>query len=183
MNIKDVTTTSFGLVVAYLLPGLAGLYTISLYVKDVGNLLVHPNDVVGFLLLVMAALLVGVFVHGIHLLLCLNVKWSRGSAWMRFDYKDENNKEYYFKKIKDSDKLACFMAVLDEYYRVHQFFGGIWLILPFMYIGWVLTGDLSTLRNVLLGLLMTAATVTSFFAARETWKLYVEVGHKILEDA
>ena len=38
MNIKDVTTTTFGLIVAYLLPGVAGLYTISLYARGARHL-------------------------------------------------------------------------------------------------------------------------------------------------
>ncbi len=169
MNIKDVTTTSFGLIVAYLLPGLVGLYTISLYAKGVRALFAHPNEAVGFLLLLLFALLVGVLVNGVRALIhdaLIHYKVGKpfGAA--------------YFNKIDNSDKLACFMAVLDEYFRVFQFFGSLAVISPPLYIGWALCGVLSIPAAVVLGLLTTAVTIS---ASSVTWSHYVDIGHRILE--
>jgi len=178
MNIKDVTTTTFGLIVAYLLPGVAGLYTISLYARGARHLFAPRNGSVGFVLLILSALLVGVFLNGVRTIIQHQEEnGKRTGIWgWKCKWTPINNKD--FNKIKDPNKLACFVAVLDEYYRAYQFFGSLTLVLPPLYVGWARCGVLSPAVAVVLGLLTMAATIR---ASLLTWNSYVGIGHRILE--
>jgi len=63
---NDATSTSFGLLIAFLLPGLAGLYAVTFWSADASalfeNFLKVHSDVGYFLFMVLAALTVGLFV-------------------------------------------------------------------------------------------------------------------------
>jgi hypothetical protein len=40
------------------------------------------------------------------------------------------------KNLGDEAKLLAFRAAVDEHYRYHQFFGGMAVVLPILYVGW-----------------------------------------------
>jgi hypothetical protein len=166
-EIKDVTSTSFGLLIAYLAPGLAGLYTTSFYSPDVRDFLKNAKGAEDFLLILLAALIVGMLLNGMHFvglhLLC-NKAWGWG--W--------NMAENDFKKLQDAEKLACYLAVLSEYYRAHQFFGAMAIVIPFFYFGRGVHSVWYTLGFAVLWTVTTLASIVS-------WKYQVEIGSKVLQ--
>ena len=66
---KDVTVTSFGLVIAYLLPGLSLLYTLGFWFPEIHSLfqafLTTTSNLGLFLIVVLVSLIVGLIIHGI----------------------------------------------------------------------------------------------------------------------
>lgn len=127
---KDVTSTSFGLLIAFLLPGLAALYALSLWsdsVSDVLRTFLKAESNVGLFLLILAAsltlgLLVTVF------------RWFLFELWL---CKDDQLNEADFAQLGVETKFVAFRAAIDEHYRYHQFWGGLTVILPFLYAGWL----------------------------------------------
>ena len=173
-SIKDVTSTSFGLIVAYLLPGLAALYPLAVYCRGFGKHLM-PLDVGGFLLLVLVALLIGVFVNGVR----GAIHWGVGRLVKRFTRWNWDVGDEYFSQITNAEKLACFMAVLDEYFRVHQFFGSLALIMLVLYFPTLYlkhSGVFSGIGPPLFVGIWLRSIAAAIGAAILSWKFYVNVG-------
>lgn len=125
---KDVTSTSFGLLIAFLLPGLAGLYSISFWslrIRTVFETFLTAQSNVGLSILVLlAGLTVGLIVTVLRwgIFECgVSRKYSLGAA--------------EFAKLDSDSKLASFRAAVDEHYRYHQFWGGMFVVFPFLFIG------------------------------------------------
>ena len=126
---KDITSTSFGLVIAFLLPGLTGLYALSFWFGPVEDwfyvILAAKGDVALFLFVLLASLIVGLLVSVLRWLIferCI-------CAGKRIDVS-------LFSALEDDQKLAAFRAVADEHYRYHQFWGGMAIVLPLLFAGW-----------------------------------------------
>ncbi len=125
---KDVTSTSFGLLVAFLLPGLAGLYSISFWsppIRRVFETFLTAQSNVGLSILVLlAALTVGLIVTVL--------RWWIFECWVSRKYRLAADE---FAKLDSDSKLASFRAAVDEHYRYHQFWGGMFVVFPFLFIG------------------------------------------------
>lgn len=132
---KDVTSTSFGLIIAYLLPGVAGFYSLKYYLPDVNKVLgifLTPQFNAGlFFMVIFASLIIGMIVTAF-----------RGFIYESILCKSYKLKEENFKKIgADENKLNAFRAATDEHYRYHQFWGGISLVLPIFSFGFLFLND------------------------------------------
>lgn len=160
---KDVTTTSFGLVIAYLLPGLAGLLSLTFWsssVNDVFRAFLTTQSSVGlFLLVVTASLIVGLEIGIVR--------------WFIFEYLLCRNvfltSEDY--ALLQSAKLDSFRVMVDEIYRHSQFFGGMAIVLPLLYLGWYINASAHLSRTavvvitagaLVLEVLTVAATKVSY---------------------
>jgi hypothetical protein len=127
---KDLTSTSFGYVIAFLLPGIFGVYALSYWFPPIGALLqpvlkadasVGPSVV--FLLIAVG---MGLCVSALRFfifekLLCRKHKLPADM----------------FAQLIDEGKLSSFKAVVDEHYRYHQFYGGCGVSLLLLFAGWV----------------------------------------------
>lgn len=120
-GIKDFTTTSLGLVLAYFLSGLAGLISIALWRCSPSELWHLAQSTfkeeggaaaVVFLGLLLA-LLLGAIINGIRM---WTVDLLVAKRW--------DMKPSYFAELNAED-LACVIAAVDEYYRFYQFFGSL----------------------------------------------------------
>jgi hypothetical protein len=126
----DITSTSFGLGIAFLLPGLAGLYAGSFWIDGVAKMfrgfLTVQSSVGLFLLVLLAAVLVGLEVTVI--------RWIVFECWVcrscRLSPAD-------FKEPGRDSKLVAFRAAVEESYRYHQYWGGMTIVLPFVFAGWM----------------------------------------------
>ena len=125
---KDVTTTSFGLTIAYLLPGLFGLYTGSFWSPalkaEFGAFSRAESNAGLFFLVLLFALLVGLQLNAVRwvvfeLLLCRRKGLKR----------DE------FTQLKTKDQIEAFGVTIDENFRYHQFWGGIAPVVPVFFLG------------------------------------------------
>src|SRR5690348_15021688 len=115
---KDVTSTSFGYVIAFLLPGLVGLYGLGYWSETIHGLLqpaFSATATVGpSVILLLGALAIGLFISAIRCFL--------------FEM---------FAQLCKEDRLTSFRAVVDEHYRYHQFYGGCFVALIVLYFGWM----------------------------------------------
>lgn len=125
---KDITSTSFGLFIAFLLPGLEVSYTLSLWFSSVADVfrtfLTSQSNVGLFLLVLTAALTFGLIVAVF--------RWLIFELWLCRGHKLNNSD---FAQLGIEAKLLAFRAAIDEHYRYHQFYGATAIVLPFFYAG------------------------------------------------
>ena len=126
---KDVTSTSFGIVIAFVLPGLAAFYSLSFWSSIVNNILktfLTVNSNVGLFLLVFAAAVI----IGLHVTL---IRWLLFEVWLCRAHKLDPS---FFRNLgMAEERLSAFRAVVDEHYRYHQFWGGMAVVIPIFVAG------------------------------------------------
>ncbi len=133
---KELTSTSFGYLIAFLLPGLFGLYALSFWVPQVGVLL-QPVLTATATVGPSAVLLVVAVGMG----LCISA--ARHFFLVKLVYeqllKQAKIPDNLYKSLT-SDKLALHRALAEEHYRYHQFYGGCAVALLILFIGWLVHG-------------------------------------------
>jgi len=132
----NITSTAFGLIIATLLPGLAGLYGLSFWSSALRRTFTtfqtSESNVGLFLLIVLAALALGLVASAIRW-----VVFERSFELGRFKINRDRLEPDQFQTLTKQDHLPAFKAVVDEHYRYHQFFGGAFVVWPILYVGWL----------------------------------------------
>jgi len=126
--VKDVTTTSFGLIIAYVLPGLVGLYSLTFWsgrLKDISQKFYAAQSDLGLSLMILAAAVV----------IGLQVNVLRFLIYERILCRTKRIDAESFKKLITSQSLTAFTTVVEENFRYHQFFGSMTLLMPVLYLG------------------------------------------------
>lgn len=177
---KDLTTTSFGLVIAYVLPGSAGLYALSLLItpfKNVGDRFFTANADVGLFLLVLAAAVVA----------GLQINVLRWALYEKFLFSDLKLSELSYGKLDGENKLKIVLYIIEENYRYHQFYGGMTIVMPLVYWAWVRTYHAKYVQNLPMRLIMvlfilslTVALSFVLMKQRKNAKYIKKTGYKIL---
>lgn len=169
-ELKDLTATSFGLIVAYLLPGLVGLYGLSFWFPPIAatfaTFLTAESSVGLFFLVVLASLAVGMLAHGI--------RWIVFEVWCSGT--DQRLEASLFANLAGERKLAAFRTAVDEIYRYHQWWGGIAVTGPVLFIGWMNSPDAAqtgAARSVSLWIAFLALEALVIFAAWRVWNFYI----------
>lgn len=127
---KDVTSTSFGLVIAWLLPGLSTFYCISLWSDDANKVLgsvLTAESTVGLFVMVMLA--------GVALSLLVTLP-----RWLLFEEligRKTRLADTDYRVLKDEQRLTAFRQIVEWHYRYHQFWGSIAIVAPFGFVGWI----------------------------------------------
>lgn len=181
---KETTTRSFGLLIAYLLPGIACFCYVAIWWQPFKSLLekfmVSKSDIGSFLFVMLIALLLGLILNAIRWVLYEKIFLKKHSL----------PPAYFVTIIKDNSLLAIHTAI-DENFRYHQFYGNLSLIIPFYSI--TLVDHVLTTKNielqtlwyfgVILGLslLCIALEIIFIWAANESFLRYIERGTKIME--
>ena len=128
-EVKDLTSTSFGYIIAFLLPGLLGLYALTYWSSAAAHLIgpafkadanVGPSVV-----LLLIALGVGLLVSAFRFFL-----------FEKLICRKHTFPADMFSKLAAEKKLESFKAVVDEHYRYHQFYGGCAVAVLILYSGW-----------------------------------------------
>jgi hypothetical protein len=175
MQVKDVTTTSFGLLIAYLLPGLVGLYGGRYWLDEVDRLFMTLGTKEAsfglFLLVALAGLTIGMLVTP--------VKWVVYEVLL---FRGRRIQPSALKTLGESGKHDAFRAVIDEQYRYHQCWGNMSLVLILLSLGWFHTewSGLSfggKLAAILLSVLIEGAVI---WAAIESYRRYVDRATAVL---
>jgi hypothetical protein len=130
--VKDVTSTSFGLVIAYLLPGLVGFYSLSFWFSRVGELFAKFGSTESNVGLFLVVLLISVT-------LGLQISVLRYFIFEGLVCKSVKLKPEDFRNFGDKDKNLAFRILIDEQYRYHQFWGGMLIVQPALFYGWIST--------------------------------------------
>ena len=125
---KDLTSTSFGYIIAFLLPGMFGLYAVSFW-SPPASVLMQPvlkaDTTVGpSIVLLLIAVGVGVWISA--------ARWVLFEEWM---YRKRRLPADMYKSF-DSEKLTLHKTFAEEHYRYHQFYGGCAISLLILFAGW-----------------------------------------------
>jgi hypothetical protein len=171
----DITSTSFGLLIAFLLPGLAGLYSFGFWSARVrrafDTLWTAQSNVGAFLLVLLCALTVGLLITVVRWIVfeCLLCKKHRLTG-------------QDFGKLSTDGKLSSFRALADEHYRYHQFWGGMCVAMPPLFIGLVRDNytNLGGLELILFAIGFTVLELLTAVAACHAYRNYVDRGKSIL---
>lgn len=173
---KDVTSTSFGYIIAYLLPGLAALYALALWSAKIAEILhtflTSASNIGLFLLVIATALGLGLLV-GVPRRFLFEGRLYKGDRLNDSDYA----------QLGSEAKLTAYRAAIDETYRYYQFYGGITVVLPFLYLGWLVhywqaTSLLVKLLSVLIFIISEYCAVKGAIEAHDT---YMKRAKRILQ--
>jgi hypothetical protein len=128
---KDITSTSFGLLIAYFLPGLTGLYTLTFYMPRLNQVLqkfLESKADIGLILLTVAvALTLGIILNIFRTII---FEMLPPLGFRGLSAKDYN-------KLTDAANLNSYLLFVEENYRFHQFSGSIAITLSFIYYAWL----------------------------------------------
>jgi hypothetical protein len=174
-EMKDLTSTSFGYLIAFVLPGLFGIYALSAWVPSVADFLkpigdadatVGPSAVLLIISVGMGLILSALRFLTFEKLLCHKHKLPPN----------------LFETLALEGKLSSFRAVADEHYRYHQFYGGCAVALFILFVGWWRSinwaHDLGFLEAALAFLGIEALLV---FSAGDTYVKFVKRGNVVLK--
>lgn len=174
-NVKELNATSFGWIIAYVLPGLLGLYSMSFcmdLVRDQLKAFSTADSTIGlFFLALLTSLLIGLELTA--------VRWVVFECWL---CKGTRLQPEEFAKLQIPDKIAAFRTIADEHYKYHQFWGSMAIVIPFFLLGLAKSQEMAfcSLNGVLgliLGLLIETITI---MAAMDSYKKYVDRSRSVL---
>ena len=174
-SIKDLTSETFGLIIAFLLPGVVGVIALSFWsttAKTVlQSFLSDKANVNLFLLVIIVSLAIGLLLAALRGLIFEG--WSPANR--RLSAND-------FAKLGIPEKFVAFRGAVDAHYRYHQCWGGLAVVLPLLYAGWLkdnyAVSDCSGL--ILPTVCFVAFEAASAWAAWESYGKYVTRARAIL---
>ena len=114
---KDLNEDSFGLLIAFLLPGFILLWGLSFTSPVVASWLTtysneHEVAVGGFLYSTLASLALGLLISAMRWLIIDHL----------LEWQGINGKGLQYKKLNDKDALAAYQAVIANHYRYYQYY-------------------------------------------------------------
>ena len=173
---KDITSTTFGLLIAFFMPGIVALYAVSYWsdqLQDVfQTFITSPSNVGLFFLVLLGGLAIGLQIS--------LVRWIVFEKLLSGEIKLETKN---FSKLSNEDILTSFRACVDEHYRYHQFWGGMVFVLPILHLGWGLdlVASLSDGWKIFWWVIFIAIEVLTIAGAKAGFSMYVERSNKILQ--
>lgn len=170
----DIGSTTFGFVVAYLLPGLSASIAAALWFRPIARIfeavIAQQNLALGALGAALA-ITAGIFLTLFRALIF--------EEWL---YKDDRLAAEEQSKLADDEQtFRVFRSLVDGLYRYHQFWGAMVLVLPFLVAGLIKVASpdpVVTVGAIVLGLVVEVVT---FWAAYKTYDRYVTRTRLILE--
>ncbi len=180
---KELNIKSFGLIIAYLLPGFACIFCFAFWIdsfEDLINGFMSANSDFGsFLFILLLALLLGLILNAF--------RWIIYERW--FLRKHKIPEDCYQELIKH-DNLQAIYATLDENFRYHQFYGNISIIFLGFFIEFIKRSFLSLSKgyeryNLLviagIGSLLVIVELVLVSTATQSFKRYVKRSKSILK--
>ena len=137
---QDYLTKAFGLTVAFLAPGMIGLYAASLWMPALqtwfGTVSSQPPSVSGFLFLNVGAAGSGVFLSGLRWLLLERTKLLNTLCGERV-IPDETVKDDISKRREALTETA-YQNLVAQFYNFYLFYANTAIALVILYLAWVL---------------------------------------------
>ncbi len=170
--LKEFSATIFGYVIAYLLPGLIGVYALSLWYEPLNvvfNAFVTSQSTTSiFLFVMLAALFLGVELMAFRwvifdLIFCRKMQLGA----------DE------FQRLSAPNMIPAFQVAVDQHYRYHQFWGALVFVFPILFFGIAREPGVSIVSWE--GFVGIIVEVVTFFAARNAYCRYVARARVILK--
>jgi hypothetical protein len=162
--VPDLGSTTFGYIIAYLLPGLTasiGLAFLSSPVEKVFRDVIGEQNFALGLMGALAAIALGLFLTLFRALIVEELLWR---SWRL-------SPDEHAELITDEDSFRAYRSTVDEIYRYHQFWGGMALALPVVVVGIVYQSD-TTLRQPMDFLLLAGLVAVECGTLWATWTSY-----------
>lgn len=172
---KDALGTSFGLAIAYLLPGMSGLYGFTFWFpgmrKSFVSFQTSASNVGVFLLVLMLGLTVGLILN--------SVRWAIFEAWRP----DQLKTEELATLTLDRQRLAAYRARLEDDFRFHQFNGNSVLAMLILYSGSLKTSWVNMKVTQILeqSVLVVVLGLVFVFAALDRYKRFIDGTRRVLQ--
>jgi hypothetical protein len=174
-EMKDLTSTTFGYLIAFLLPGIFGLYALSYWFPAVGVILqpVLKADATVGPSVVFLSIAVGMG-------LCLGA--VRSLIFEKLLCRKHHFPPDMFALLYKENKLTAFKAVVDEHYRYHQFYGGSGVAFLILFVGWLDHYRIPDCQLVYLSVGFVLVELLLGYAACDTFIKYIKRGCTIVSE-
>jgi hypothetical protein len=171
---KDVSDKSFGVVIAFLLPGFVLLWGLSYSSPQVESWLQIASAekgpaIGGFLYATLASLALGLLVSAARQIVLDQLLYSTG-----IDRIADGN----WAKLKDKDVFVAFNGAIENQYRYYQYYGNTLVAIVVACIVYLLHGDPAPSRTTWTAALV--AIIVLFFASRIELKSFCKKAAQIL---
>jgi hypothetical protein len=154
-EVKDITG-NFGVVIAFVLPGVVALWGIGYQVPDVVHGWFKRPEATGFLFVVLVSLAVGVFVSGLRWLFFEKVCRSFGLEYPSTDYR----------RLTSTDAgMRALSFTIEHTYRHYQFNANMAVALMLAYGARLSAGVTRSCSEEIAGLALLVAVVASLLAS------------------
>ena len=152
---KDQLGKSFGLVIAFLIPGMIGLYAASFYVRMIqewfGTAASQSTNVGGFLFVVVASVGMGVFISGVRWFALERILWHRPISLPDRTEKTE----------------PIYQNLVHQHYYFYLFYANSLVALIVLYVAWLAATSRSGGSIAIMSALGVGAGVILFFSAKD----------------
>jgi hypothetical protein len=132
----DVTSTFFGLTIAFVTPGLVGLFSLQYWFSSTHNLFntfeTGRANAGLFFVVAIAAMAVGIVLSAVRWLVYEVLLERPFRSWV-----GEGSSPADRDGLWTADRLTAFRAAIDETYRYHQAYGALSVALPALLVGWL----------------------------------------------
>jgi drug/metabolite transporter superfamily protein YnfA len=169
-TVKDLTSTTFGYVIGFVLPGLVLLLGMA-SLSGASFELSKMDATMGYSVLV---LLVAITAS----MLLSAVRFVTFEKLLCAKYKLEKN---LFSKLVEARALDLFRAVVDEHYRYHQFFGGTFFALFVAYAAFLERAALSLNATVGTAVCFIGLQMLMVYSAKDSYEKFVKRSNAILD--
>ena len=164
----DVGSTTFGYVIAYLLPGLTASIGVGLLSRHAGRVFQTVIDEQNLALGLLGAL--------VALALGLFLTLFRGLIVEEWLWRDDRiTAEEHSELSRDEDTYRGYRSIIDELYRYHQFWGGMSIAVPLLIAGVFVRGaaEMSGLETTGLAVGLVLCELGALWAANATYRRYI----------
>lgn len=166
MGGPDNLSRSFGLSIAFLIPGVVGLYAVSFFAPAVqvwfGIATTGSTSLGGFLFVVLASIGMGVFISGL--------RWLVLERWLHFVPARPKNLDDTVRR--DEKCEAAYQDLLFRHYQFYQFYASMPFALGFAYLAWFVAECQVGARATWLLLLMVIADAVLLTSAKHAITAY-----------
>jgi hypothetical protein len=181
MEGPDNLSKSFGLSIAFLIPGAVGLYAASFFAPVIRDWFSVPTDgttVGGFLFVILGSAGVGVFISGIRWLV---LESDYGLRAIGFNYAPQPPAGLDIARRKDQTCEAAYQDILFRHYQFYQFYTNMPVALLLAFLAWWTASPSVTIERALwLGVLMLLADVVLLLAGRHAIGRYAQKVNDLL---
>lgn len=164
---KDLTSTTFGYLIGFLLPGVFGLFALSAWFPEAGVILQPVMKADASIGPSVAFLLIAVGMG-----MCLNaIRWLVFEKWICKAHQLPPN---MFTLLTKENALTAFKSVVDEHYRYHQFYGCCAVAAFVLFVGWLHKNFVQDWRILWVIVGFVAVELVLGYAGADTFEKYVK---------
>jgi hypothetical protein len=170
--VGELSGKSFGLVIAYVLPGLVALWGVSYFSPTVSSWIASSQlgapTVAGFLYVTLGSLASGLTVSAVRWALIDTLHHATGIRPPAWDFR------------KLDDRLEAFEAVVENHYRHYQFYSNMFIAVAFAYRARLVWEGRSVVEELwpTIGFLVLEAIL--FVGSRDTLRKYYARAERLL---